>query len=312
MMSGNNIFRFLKGGKGVALIPLLCCIFFIIPIALFSGEKLKHIATVYGDKISKPFNQPSSLFFDESKQRFYIADTRNNRLVSFDSAYSYISEFSAGKSMKLPISIVKDNKGRLIITEGQKNQVTIINIKKKSLNPLDLSKVPKNHSIIFGNLAIDKKDNLYVIDRFNKRILVFNNKDKYIREITVKKGLAGFNDVKVDIHGNLYAIDALKGRIYIFNQKGKSIAKFGKLGQSEGDFGFPISLAVDKRGLIYVLDRHKNRIFVYNKEGDFLEGHLQLGWQKEGLYYPTYIFINQSQLIFIVDRDNNRIQVYKR
>ena len=142
--------------------------------------------------------------------------------------------------------------------------------------------------------------------------MLFDDREKYLREITIKKDLTGFNDVKVDKKGNIYALDALKGKVYIFNQMGKLLTKFGQRGEGEGNFNFPISLAVDRRGLIYIVDRHKNRVLVYNKKGDFQGGFSQLGWKEERLYYPTYIFIDQSQRIYIVDRDNNRVHVFKR
>ncbi|MDY6933996.1 MAG: NHL repeat-containing protein [Spirochaetota bacterium] len=285
---------------------------FIVKGEIYAGETLRFIATIHGDEVSKPFNQPCGFFYDESRKRIYIADTRNNRLVSYDSQFTFLSEFSAEGKLELPTSLVRDRRGRLIVTESKKNQVTLIDIKNKKYDPLDFSKVPTGDPVVPGNLAIDKKNQLYVVDRANKRILVFNESGKYIRGITIKEGLGGFNDVKVGEDGNIYAIDTLKGRVYIFNQEGKLLRKFGERNKGEGKFDFPVSLAVDRRGLVYVIDRHKNRLLVYNQKGDYIEGYSQIGWKEGRFYYPTYIFIDQSQRIFIIDRDNNRIQVYKR
>lgn len=275
-------------------------------------EKLKLIGTIFGDKITGSFNQPQGLFFDEQRQRLYLVDTGNNRLVSFDSRFDFLSEFDAEGRLEIPISLVRSSKGRLIITETKKNQVTIINIKKKRLYPLDLSQVSQGESVIPGSLALDREDNLYIVDRANKRILVFDDTEKYLREITVTEGLTGFNDVKVDREGNVYAIDTLKGRVYTFNKKGELLAKFGKRGNGIEEFDFPVSLAVDRRGLIYVVDQHKNRVLIFNKKGVFQGEFSQLGWREGGLYYPSYIFIDRLERIYVVDRDNDRVQVFKR
>ena len=300
------------GGVITSFFGIVLITVFFIPSMLHASEQFKLITAIYGDEISGPFNQPSGIFFDEEKKRLCLADTMNNRLVSFDSTYVFISEFNAEATMKLPLYIVKDSKERLIVTESQKNQVTIINIKEKASHALDFSQVPQKNPIIPGSLAIDSKDNLYVIDRANKRILIFDNKENYVKELTIKEGLTGFDDVKVNEKGHIYAIDTLKGQIYVFANTGKLLTKFGKRGKGEGKFDFPVSLAVDRRGLIYVVDRHKNMVLIFTEKGEFQESFSQLGWQEEKLYYPSYIFIDKSQRIFVVDRDNDRIQIFKR
>ncbi len=311
MLNNCNIW-FLTGKMRLAFSMAVLSIYTVMITPLYAGKQLKHVATIYGNEISKPFNQPCGLFYDEAAQKIYIADTMNNRLVSFDSAYKYLSEFSAKGKLETPTSLVRDNRGRLIITESRKNKVTIIDVKKKTVLSLDFSQVPPKDPVIPGNLTIDKNNNLYVVDRANKRILVFNNQDKYQKEITAGKEPAGFNDVKVDENGNIYTLDTVNGRVYIFNRNGEFLTKFGKRGEGEANFDFPVSLAVDRRGLIYVVDRHKNMVLIFNKKGDFQKKSFQLGWNEGKIYYPEFIFIDKSQRIFIVDRDNNRINIYKR
>ena len=305
-----KLFITLKSKSVVLNISLIITV--ICPLsAIYGKDRFKLIATINGDEISKPFNLPCSLFYDESKGRLYLADTGNNRLVSFDTQFTYLSEFTAEGKLNFPVSIVKDSKGELVITESNKNQVTVINVIKKTISALDFSKVPDKNSIITGRLAIDNKDNLYLVDKANRRILIFNDQKRYVREITAKKDIAGFKDVKLDNKGNIYTIDVLNRRIYVFNNAGKIISKFGKEGTGKSDFSFPVSLAVDKRGLIYVADRHKNKIMIFNRKGNFQDSFSQFGWSDGSVNYPEYIFIDDSQRIYIVDRDNNRINVYK-
>lgn len=293
-------------------VVVIAAVSFFLCSHLYAGEQLKIAVTIYGNEVSKPLNQPCGLFYDEEKQRLYIADTLNNRLLAFNSDWSYLSEFTAEGKLELPVCVLKGRKGRLYITESQKNRVTIIDVKQKSIDSLDFSRVPQKCPVIVGNMSIDNMGNLYVVDRANKRILVFNDRDKYIKEITGPAGSVGFNDVRVDKNGNIYTIDTVKGRVYIFNQNGEMVLNFGKRGPGKGEFDFPVSLAVDERGFIYIVDRHKNSVLIFSDKGNFLEECLYQGWREGRLNYPEYIFIDQSQRIYIVDRDNNRINVYKR
>src|SRR3990167_745429 len=77
----------------------------LIPSLLFSAD-ITLIASLSGDKQTGKFNQPVSLFFDESKKRLYIADTGNNRLISFDSEFNYISESKEMRRL-LPVSAIE-------------------------------------------------------------------------------------------------------------------------------------------------------------------------------------------------------------
>ena len=99
----------------------------IYPVSQARGE-WELVGTIYGDDLIGPLNQPSGIFFDEEKQRVYLADTRNNRLLSYGSNFEFLSEFSAEGKLELPTCIVRDSKKRLIVTESKKNQVTIIDI----------------------------------------------------------------------------------------------------------------------------------------------------------------------------------------
>ena len=303
--------------RRAAALPFFLALFSVLLLNTsdpMAKEEIKLIGTIYGDESIGSFNQPNGLFFDEKIKRLYLVDTRNDRLLSFDSGFAFLSEFSAEGKLELPISVVKDKRGRLIITESKKNQVTIVDIKGKKLFPLDFSNIPdyKEGSIVPGNLALDSEGRIYVIDRANRRILIFDQQEKYLGEISPEKGLTGFNDIKVDSKGYVYALDSLKSRIYVFNKKREIVLEFGKRGEKKGEFDFPVSLAVDRRGWIYIADRHKNKILIFNQKGSFKEEFSQMGWKEGKLNYPSYIFIDSSQRIYVVDRDNDRVQVFKR
>lgn len=283
----------------------------LLPSSTFAAE-MDFIESLSGDKLTGKLNQPFSLFVSERKNRLYIADTANNRLISFDSELNFLAEFDAGGSLKHPTGLVKNSYGQFIVIEGNKNELMFIDIPKKIYRPFKVTGIPiKANPVFFGRLAIDKSDNLFLTDRGNGRILVLNSEGQYMKEIMFNDQPVDFSDIRVDENGNIYSLSTLKGSVFIFNKKGDLISKFGKRGYGKEELLFPISIAVGSDGLIYVLDQHKGSVLVFQKDGKFQFSFSKKGWGAGELYLPSYIYADRDGKIYIADRGNNRVQVFK-
>jgi len=82
---------------------------------------------------------------------------------------------------------------------------------KRSVKPIDFSYVPQADPIYPGNMAVDSADNLYIIDKTNQRILIFDADQRFDRQVLVKGGI-GLSDVKVDSRGDIFALIRKKGQ----------------------------------------------------------------------------------------------------
>ena len=67
-------------------------------------------------------------------------------------------------------------------------------------------------------------------------------------------------------------------RIQKFDSNGAFITKWGSYGSEDGQFHYPIGVAVDSSGNVYVADSYNNRIQKFDSNGDI---HNQMGflWQ---------------------------------
>lgn len=284
----------------------------LMPPDLFSAD-INLIASLTGNTLMGKFNQPSAIFLDESKKRIYVADTGNNRLISFDLELNYISDFDAGGELKYPMSLVRNSHEQFYITGGaKKSELFFVDIPKKIFQILEINNSSlKENPISPGRLAIDKDDNLYLTDRGNGRILVIDKAGRYVRELSAENKLVDFSDVRIGNDGNIYSLSTLEGKIYIFNSNGKVISSFGNRGSGIQEFEFPVSIAIDQNELIYVLDKHKGSILVFKKNGEFSFSFSKKGWASGELYEPSYIYIDSWNRIYIADRGNNRIQIFQ-
>lgn len=293
---------------------LICLIIFIFSLqhaSAYSATKgdLKLKAVIVENEVMGTFKLPTALFYDEGNKRLYVADSGNNRLISFDESFDYLAEQSVG-AIQIPVGLVKDNQGRFFIINAKENKVMILDTSNKSVEPLKLTNFPKGDmDLIPGSIAIDKDDRLYITDKLKKRIVVLDVSGMFLHAIKVKgdheEDIFGFADVKVDSEYNVYAIDTVGRRVYVFNNTGELISSFG----GSQVFDFPVSIAVDSKGLIYVVDRHKGSVLVFDKTGEKQFTISRLGFKEEELYYPAYIYIDKADRIYVVD--SSKVQVYK-
>jgi hypothetical protein len=127
------------------------------------------------------------------------------------------------------------------------------------------------------SIAIDAHDSIYVADRGNRRIQVFDTDGKFLRQFTI--------DVPVDPNarpaiGNkptattgtmapgapwaicitpapnqvLYSSDGFPGRIYKLSLDGKVLGVFGKSGKQLGQFGWVHEIACPSENELYVAE----------------------------------------------------------
>ena len=296
----------LKMTRFIVLGLVLCL---LAPVTAFcAGSKVKYMASITGNKEIGLFGIPGGIFFDESKGRLYLTDSTHKRILAYGSDFQYISEFAGAGAMSSPTSVVKDGKGRFFVAEPTKGGVLLVDMAQKIEKFLDFSAVPKANPVYPGNMAMDTADNLYVVDRANQRVLVFDTDLQFKRQIAVLG--RGLNDVKVDKDGNVYTVNMLDGLVCVYDPQGKLSFKFGKRGTGKGEFSFPVSLAVGK-GLIHVVDRHKNKVLVFSNRGGFLFDFAELGWREGRLHLPSYIVMNEAGRMFIIDRQNARVSVFE-
>jgi len=127
------------------------------------------------------------------------------------------------------------------------------------------------------SIAIDAQNNVYVADRGNRRIQVFNTEGKFLRQFTIDVPVPA--DARPAIgnkptvttgtmspgapwaicitpapHQVLYASDAFPGRIYKLSLDGKVLGVLGKSGKQPGQFGWIHEMACPSENKLYVAE----------------------------------------------------------
>jgi len=110
-------------------------------------------------------------------------------------------------------------------------------------------KGPGQFDVAHG-IAIDASGLLWVTDRENQRIEIFDANGKFVREVKY----AGLPCDVVFEKQFIYMVNGFAGQLLRLDLKGNVLAAIGKSGTGVGEFGEAHYLAVSPRGEIYVAD----------------------------------------------------------
>jgi len=127
------------------------------------------------------------------------------------------------------------------------------------------------------SIAVDAEGRIYVADRGNRRIQVFDGEGTFLRQITIDVPVPP--DARAAIgskptqttgtmapgapwaicitpppHQVLYSADAYPGRIYKLSLDGKVLGVFGKTGKLPGQFGWIHEIACPSENTLFVAE----------------------------------------------------------
>jgi DNA-binding beta-propeller fold protein YncE len=115
-----------------------------------------------------------------------------------------------------------------------------------------------NEFNIVHDIVLDSRGRLYVADRENSRIQIFDQEGKFLgkwTDIGAAWGLA-----YVARENAIYMADGRNDRVVRLNMEGQVTGTLGSHGKTAGKFHYPHSIAVDSTGAIYVAEIRNWRV----------------------------------------------------
>jgi DNA-binding beta-propeller fold protein YncE len=157
------------------------------------------------------------------------------------------------------------------------------------------------------------EDKLYIVDRDNNRIQVFDKNGTYL----FKWGEEGEGDgeftlpygLDVDKEGNVWVADRGNNRIQKFDPEGNFLLAFGSEGEGESEFRQLRHVGVDDQlQYLYAVDSDNHRIQKFGSNGSFVEAFGIMGNASGEFNVPVTIVIDSKGDLFVNERGNERVQ----
>jgi DNA-binding beta-propeller fold protein YncE len=170
----------------------------------------------------------------------------------------------------LPSGVAVLRNGNIVVTDGYGNNRVVMYSKdgkflkqvgKGSGGPADKG-AGDGEWVLPHKLALDADDNMYIVDRENRRIQVFDRNLNYVRQFANE----GWNpwDIGISRRGNDgvgYIADHAGERMHkISLRDGRILATWGRQGLGPGEFDWVHGVVVDSRGAVYAADTYGQRL----------------------------------------------------
>jgi DNA-binding beta-propeller fold protein YncE len=175
-------------------------------------------------------------------------------------------------------------------------------------------------------VAVDSKNNLFVLVRAQVPVLVFDPTGKFLRRWG--KGLIGGpHGLHIDSKDFVFCVDSKEHVVRKFSPEGELLLTIGTPGQPSisgcingnfktiqygaGPFNCPTKVATSSNGEIFVSDGYGNaRVHRFSADGKLIKSWGEPGTGPGQFNLPHGIALDQNNNVYVADRENERIQVF--
>ena len=159
------------------------------------------------------------------------------------------------------------------------------------------------------DMAIASNGDIYIADRGNNWVQVFNSDGGFVRAIT-KSITAKLDEpaaIALDPQDKLYVLDKARLVISVFSARGEPLLEFGKAQDAVAKLSKPLALMANHDEVL-VLDA--NQVKVYSHSGQYQRSFSAKGNAPGELDEPVAISAKDNTTFYIAERANKRIQTF--
>lgn len=190
----------------------------------------------------------------------------------------------------------------------------------------DFPKLPAGNSFgMVSSVATDSQDRLYVFQRKDPPVMVFDRRGNYLRSwgigaITHPHCITIVDDI-------VYITDRDDSVAVIFTLEGKPLQVIGKRGvhsdtgcerpgdlvpRAAGPFNYPTEMAPGPSGDLYVTDGYRNcRVHRFTRDGQLINSWGEPGKTAPGQFHlPHSVLVAPDGRVYVCDRGNRRVQIF--
>ena len=279
------------------------------------------LSLMAGCAARKPPEQPLRLVWPAPPEKTRIEFVRSissQKDVNEDTTFTQtLVNFLAG--IKPPPDVLTEPMGVAVSDDG--NVVYVSDTGQSAIFVFDFGK-RKFHKIegVIGpiGLALDREQNLYVVEQPKKGVTVFNPEGKQVRFLTDKSierptGLALDRDRKRIYLADTAHTKSKEQTVKILSLDGKLIGKIGQgKGGAPGQFLFPTYLGLDREGDLYVTDSLNCRVQEFDPNGKYVRSFGERGDAWGQFTRPKGLALDSFGNLYVADSGWSNVQIFNR
>jgi PKD repeat protein/sugar lactone lactonase YvrE len=304
----------MRSGSGSIALFVLFLLLVAGAVQTVSGAETYRYVATWGSSGSEngQFDAPVGIASNATGY-LYVTDRDNDRVQVFAPdgtfAFKWGSHGSGIDQFNCPIGIAIDGAGNVYVADSLNHRVQKFNAAGQSITAWGSSGSADGQFENMEGIAVDAAGHVYVTGgRDDNRVQVFDSAGVHQQTWT---GFAAPAGVAVSPVGDqVYVAEYLGDHVQIRDTSGTIIGGWGSTGSGNGQFKFPVSLAVDAAGNVYATDAFNCRVQKFYPNGQFARAWGSSG-SGDGQFSFTYgVAVAPSGDVSVVDAANDRIQQF--
>ena len=303
-------------------IILLVSFLSFLPSTTYSFEKIDFLLqigpSIDGSKKNK-LKEPSDMVVSDDGT-IYVTDTKNHRVVSFDSEGKLLATFGKkgddGGEFKYPWGIDISKDGRIYVADNGNDRVQVFDKKGSFLFSFGDSGDERGEFDEPRGLRIDSQNRVIVADSDNSSICFYTLDGLFIDRFGSEgEGLGQFKvptGIAIDSQDNIYVSDEKNVKIQVFDYAMQPLMYYERKDKKDKAFGLPVGIEVDRFGYILYADNLNGKIQQIDPSGAISTPFGSPGkgrGQFKGL--KSIYFDERTDRLYAADSQNGRIQVFE-
>jgi DNA-binding beta-propeller fold protein YncE len=254
---------------------------------------------------------PLGFCYDNFRGLLVVANTEAHRVLILDRGGNGFKVLGTKGDLHLPRAVAVNSAGTLFIALKDHENLQVMEQYDsgtgEEYHELELGAHRRNTAVQPAALHVDRDNNLYVADRGNRQILVFDHNEKFKFLIP---DVGEPTDVRTSF-GKIYVSDPAFGGVRVYDDKGRWLRT---LGTDPAQFRGPLrikALAVDQRERLWVVTEADQGIKALDSLGNLI---VTLPFGPSGpldIFSAVDLAIDRDNYLYLLERGRNRIRVFR-
>jgi len=208
---------------------------------------------------------------------------------------------------------IDDVHNKLYVADIEAAAVFVFDIAQSDLRTLPLYAAKLSGRIKPIGLALDRDKNLFVLEPNHRKILVFNQLEKYVRTIDLAEICKRPVALAIDKNRQcVYVSDAELSVILVLDFNGALLYTIGGPGDSAGQLNRPVGMVVNSAGELLVADAFNARIQIFDDQGRYIKSFGSRGTGIGDFQLIKSVAVDPDDNVYVADGRSNSIKIFNK